>query len=187
MATFKLTEELIAEITQQILDQKDSALISHLEEFHYADVAEIINELKEEEATYLIKLLDSDLTSDVLTELDDDLREIILSNLSSKEIAGELEELDSDDAADIVGELPDEIVQEVISEIEDKEHAKDIVELLRYDEYSAGGLMAKELVKVKETWSIAGCVREMRLQAKKVTRVHSIYVYQNPYSRSLYS
>jgi len=176
MTPFKLTDELIAEIQQLVEVQKDSALETLLEEFHYADVAEIINELKEDEATYLIKLLDSDKTSDVLTELDEDIREAILSNLSSKEIAEELEELDSDDAADIVAELPDEIVQEVISEIEDKAHAKDIVDLLRYDENSAGGLMAKELVKVRDTWNVMTCVKEMRAQAENVTRVHSIYV-----------
>jgi len=176
MTPFKLTDELIAEIQQLVEVQKDSALETLLEEFHYADVAEIINELKENEATYLIKLLDSDKTSDVLTELDEDIREAILSNLSSKEIAEELEELDSDDAADIVAELPDEIVQEVISEIEDKAHAKDIVDLLRYDENSAGGLMAKELVKVRDTWNVMTCVKEMRAQAENVTRVHSIYV-----------
>ncbi|MCP4978329.1 MAG: magnesium transporter, partial [Maribacter sp.] len=133
-------------------------------------------ELDEEQAIYLIKLLDSDKTSDVLTELDEDVREAILNNLSVKEIAEELEELDTDDAADIVGELPEDIVQEVISEIEDKKHAKDIVELLRYDENSAGGLMAKELVKVRESWNVLTCVKEMRAQAENVTRVHSIYV-----------
>lgn len=176
MTPFKLTDELLADIEQLIENQKDSALESLLEEVHYADVAEIINELKEDEATYLIKLLESDKTSDVLTELDEDVREAILNNLSAKEIAEELEELDTDDAADIIGELPDEIVQDVISEIEDKEHAKDIVDLLRYDEDSAGGLMAKELVKVKENWNVLTCVKEMRAQAENVTRVHSIYV-----------
>lgn len=176
MTPFKLTDEFVADIEQLIETQKDSALESLLEEVHYADVAEIINELNEDEATYLIKLLDSDKTSDVLTELDEDVREAILGNLSTKEIAGELEELDTDDAADIVAELPDEIVQEVISEIEDKEHAKDIVDLLRYDENSAGGLMAKELVKVRNTWNVLTCVKEMRAQAENVTRVHSIYV-----------
>ncbi|MGB5818508.1 MAG: magnesium transporter [Saonia sp.] len=176
MTPFKLTEELVAEIEQLIEDQKDTRLISLLEEVHYADVAEIINELNEDEATYLIKLLDSDKTSDVLTELDDDVREAILGNLSSKEIAEELEELDTDDAADIIAELPGELVQEVISEIGDKEHAKGIVDLLRYDENSAGGLMAKELVKVRENWDVLTCVKEMRLQAENVTRVHSIYV-----------
>lgn len=176
MTSFKLTDELVAEIKQLIEVQKDSGLESLLGEVHYADIAEIIDELNEDEATYLIKLLDSDKTSDVLTELDEDVREAILSKLSNKEIAEELEELDSDDAADIVGELPEEIVQEVIAEIEDKEHAKDIVDLLRYDENSAGGLMAKELVKVNHNWNVLTCVKEMRAQAENVTRVHSIYV-----------
>ncbi len=176
MIPFKLTDELVAEIEQLVENRQDADLLSLMEEVHYADVAEIINELSENQAIYLIKLLDSDKTSDILTELDDDVREAILNNLSSKEIAEELEELDTDDAADIVAELPQEIVQEVISEIEDREHAKDIVDLLRYDENSAGGLMAKELVKANENWNVLTCVKEMRAQAENVTRVHSIYV-----------
>ena len=176
MTPFKLTDDLLEEIQQLIRDQQDSRLESLMGEVHYADVAEIIDELELDQATYLFKLLDSDKTSDVLTELDDDVREAVLGNLSTKEIAEELTELDTDDAADIVAELPDEIVQDVISEIEDKEHAKDIVDLLRYDENSAGGLMAKELVKVYEHWNVTTCVKEMRSQAENVRRVHSIYV-----------
>jgi magnesium transporter len=176
MTPFKLTEELLDEIGQLIDQQQNDALTALLEEVHYADVAEIINELDEDQATYLIKLLNSDKTSDVLTELDEDVREAILRNLSSKEIAGELEELDTDDAADIVAELPKELIQKVISEITDRDHARDIVDLLRYDENSAGGLMAKELVKVNENWNVLTCVKEMRQQAENVTRVHSIYV-----------
>ncbi len=176
MTPFKITDELIADIEQLIETQNDHDLQSLLEDVHYADIAEIIDELNEDEATYLIKLLDSDKTSDVLTELDEDVREAILGNLSTKEIADELGELDTDDAADIIGELPKEMVHEVISQIEDREHAKDIVDLLRYDENSAGGLMAKELVKVRENWDVLTCVKEMRAQAENVTRVHSIYV-----------
>lgn len=176
MTPFKLTDELLANIEELIEKHENTKLVALMQEVHYADVAEILNELNTEQATYLIKLLDSDKTSDVLTELDDDVREAVLKNLSTKEIAEELEELDTDDAADIVAELPDEIVHEVISEIEDREHAREIVELLRYDEDSAGGLMAKELVKVNENWNVLTCVKEMRAQAENVTRVHSIYV-----------
>jgi len=176
MIPFKLTDDLVDEIRLLIENQNDDQLRSLMKEFHYADIAEIANELDEDEATYLIKLLDSEKTSDILTELDEDVREGVLNNLSPKEIADEIEELDTDDAADIVGELPTELVQKVISEIEDREHAKDIVDLLRYDEDSAGGLMAKELVKVFEDWTVTKCVREMRIQAENVTRVHSIYV-----------
>lgn len=176
MTPFKLTEEFLENIEVLIANHSDAELSSLLNEIHFADIAEIVNELNEGDATYLFKVLDSDKTSDVLTELDEDVRESILGNLSAKEIAEELDELDTDDAADIIGELPKELVQKVISEIEDREHAKDIVDLLRYDENSAGGLMAKELVKVNENWNVLTCVKEMRLQAENVTRVHSIYV-----------
>jgi magnesium transporter len=176
MIPFKLSDELIEQVAQLIKDKKDIVLLGLLEDIHYADIAEIIDELNLDEATYIIKLLDSEKTSDILTEVDDDVREKILENLSAKEIAEEIDELDTDDAADIISELPEERKQEVISELEDREHAKEIVELLRYDEDSAGGLMAKELVKVNENWNVLTCVKEMRKQAEEVTRVHSIYV-----------
>ncbi|MFT0713654.1 magnesium transporter [Flagellimonas lutimaris] len=176
MTPFKLTDELLDEIRQLISDQKNAQLQSMMKEFHYADIAEIADELEVEGATYLIKLLDSEKTSDILAEMHEDIREAVLKNLTAKEIAGELSELDTDDAADIINELPKELVQEVISEIEDRDHAKDIVDLLRYEDDSAGGLMAKELVKVNENWTVTTCIKEMRAQAENVTRVHSIYV-----------
>ena len=176
---FQLSKELVINVRQLIETQNDEALQQQLNEFHYADVAEILEELNFEQSVYIIKLLDSDKTSDILTELDEDLRENILKNLSAKEIAEEVEELDSDDAADIISELPEARQEEVISKIEDQEHKAEIQELLAYDENSAGGLMAKELVKVNENWTVTQCVREMRAQAENVTRVHSIYVVDN--------
>ena len=173
---FELTEEFIEQIEQYIANNDGDALKGLLDDFHFADVAELLQELNHEEATYLVKLLDSEITSEALMELDDDFRERILDNLSPSEIADELDEMDTDDAADIIAELDDDIQKQVIDHIEDEDHAADIVDLLRYDEDTAGGLMAKELVRVKETWTVAGCVREMRRQAENVTRVHSIYV-----------
>ncbi|MEO1031512.1 MAG: magnesium transporter [Bacteroidota bacterium] len=173
---FQLTDELIEKVEILVEDQNDKALKTLLNEFHYADIAEILDELDLDDAIYVIKLLDSETTSDVLTELDEDNREKILKNLSAKEIAEEVEELDTDDAADIIAELPEERQEAVISQIEDEEHKAEIQELLAYDDYSAGGLMAKELVKVYETWTVAGCLRRIRGQAKEVKRVHSIYV-----------
>jgi magnesium transporter len=179
MEPFKLTQETLDEIKSLIGAHNTVALQEYFNDFHYADIAEIANELQLEEALFLIRTLDSERTGDVLTELDEDLREEILSELSAVEIASELAELDTDDAADIITELPTELAQEVISEIEDREHAAEIIELLRYDENSAGGLMAKELIKVNENWTVTTCVREMRAQAEYVTRVHSIYVVDN--------
>lgn len=173
---FQISDELIEKVERLIDSKKDNETLELLDEFHYADIAEILEELDFSQATYIIKLLDSETTSDILAELDEDIREKILSRLSAKEIAEEIEELDSDDAADIIAELPEELRKIVISQIEDKAHKADIEELLAYDEDSAGGLMAKELVKVNENWTVTRCVIEMRLQAENVTRVHSIYV-----------
>lgn len=173
---FQLTDEFIERIELLISNKDNKELRNELNEIHFADIADLLEELKSDDATYLIKLLESELTSEALMELEYDVREKILDRLSPKEIAKELEELDTDDAADIVAELDENIQQKVIERIKDEEHAADIVELLNYDEDTAGALMAKELVQVKETWTVAGCVREMRRQAENVTRVHSIYV-----------
>ena len=176
---FVLTDELISKILDFINSSDDNSILETFSNYHHADIAEIIEELNSEEATYIIKLLDSEKTSDVLMELDDDYREKILKNLSIKEIAEEVEELDSDDATDIISELPEEKQKKVISKIIDAEHKADIKELLKYDEDSAGGLMAKELIKVNENWTVTRCVKEMRFQASEVTRVHSVYVVDN--------
>ena len=176
---FQINDELIDNIINLIDNSDNKRILKNFNELHHADIAEILEELTSDQATYIIKLLDSEKTSDILMELDDDDRERILNNLSAKEIAEEVEELDTDDATDIISELPEERQKRVISKIEDKEHKADIKELLKYDEDSAGGLMAKELVKVNENWSVTRCVKEMRSQASEVTRVHSVYVVDN--------
>ncbi|WP_396597801.1 magnesium transporter [Dokdonia sp. R86516] len=173
---FQLTSNLIDQIQAHVAVQDEVALKELLTDLHHADIAEILDEVDADEAAYLVLLLDSEQTSEALMELDEDVREKLLENLTPAEIADEVEEMDTDDAVDMIGELDDDIQLAVINQIEDEEHKADIREMLQYDENSAGGLMAKELIKVKETWTVAGCVREMRRQAEEVTRVHSIYV-----------
>lgn len=176
MEEFKISKELIQQLGEFIQSKNDQQLEVLLNDMHHADIAEILDELDFDQATYIFKVLDSEKTAEILLELEDDLRENILSRLSPKEIAEELDELETNDAADIIGELSKEKKAEVISELQDVEHAKDIVELLRYKEDTAGGIMHKELVKVNENWNVLTCVKEMRIQAENISRVHSIYV-----------
>jgi len=176
MATFQIDTPFLENLKDLIREQEDSKLKRKFKPIHYADVAEIIQLLSQDEATYVVKLLDSETTADALAEVDPDIRESILDNLSAKEIALEVAELDTDDAADLILELSEDRQEKVMSQIEDDEHVQDIRELLKYDENTAGGLMAKELVKVKEDLSVLKCLNEMRAQAEYVTRVHSIYV-----------
>ena len=176
MPKFEISNSGIDAIKEHINKGSDKRLRKRLKDLHYADIAEVIYELSTEQATYLVKLLDSEKTADALAEVDEDIREGILEKLSAKEIAEEIEELDTDDAADLIAELPEDRQEIVMSQITDSDHVEDIRELLTYQENTAGGLMAKELVKVEENLSVLKCLNEMRSQAEEVTRVHSIYV-----------
>ena len=174
----EINSAYIEELTSLIESQNSKELISRIVELHIADIAEIIEDLSLENAKYLFELIsDEEKSAAVLVELEDDTREELLEDLSAKEIAKEvIDNLESDDAADLIGELSEDKKEEVLSHIEDEELASDISDLLNYPEDTAGGLMAKELIKVNEKWNTLQCLREMRKQAEHVKQVHTIYV-----------
>ena len=176
MATFQIDTPFLENLKDLIQEQQNSKLKRKFKPMHYADLAEIIELLSKDDATYIVKLLGSEKTAEALAEVNPDIRESILENLSAKEIALEVAELDTDDATDIILELPEDRQEKVMSQIENDEHVQDIRDLLKYDENTAGSLMAKELVKVQEDLSVLNCLNEMRAKAENVTRVHSIYV-----------
>lgn len=172
-----LTREYIDRLRDQIHVGKDLEIQSALSGLYPVDIAEIFEELKGDEIAYLYKLLDKDKAADVLVELDEDVRERLLSGLTSREIATEvIDRIDSDDAADMISEMSSEKIEEIISHIDDDEQASDLIDLLNYPEGTAGALMAKELVKVNQNWTVATCIREMRKQAEDLESVYSIYV-----------
>ncbi len=179
MSNFQIHKDFITAIKVLIAEESNLKLRRRLKDLHHADIAELVNELNPDQGTYLIKLLDSEKTADILPELDEYQREAVLENLSAKEIAEEVEILDTDDAADIIAELPEERKEKVMSEITDSSHIDDIRELLTYEENSAGGLMAKELVKVEESLSVLKCLNTIKSQAEEITRIHSVYVVDN--------
>ncbi len=176
----EISTEFIEEISELIARDNSVKLQKVLIDLHIADIAEVLEEISLEDARKLYAIIDEEKSAEILVELDDSLREDLLADLTSKEIAEEvIENLESDDAADVIGELPEEKQEEVLSHIEDKEHASDISDLLSFPEDSAGGLMAKELIKVNENWNTLQCLREMRKQAEHVKKVHTIYVVDN--------
>jgi magnesium transporter len=174
---FELTKDFIGELNERIENKDQKSIMTMITDCHPADIAEILDELEFENTCFLFELLEDNIAADVLVELEDDLREELLKIHSPKEIAEEfVDNMDSDDAADIISELPENKKQEVLSHLEDQDLASDIVDLLNYDEDTAGGLMAKELIKVNSNWSVMRCVKEMRRQAEDVELVYTIYV-----------
>ena len=173
---FELTKEFLERIRQAIGSEDTVWILEHVSDLHFADIAEIIDELSMEQARFLYYQLSEELQADVLMELEEEVRDRFVASLSSKEIAEQLENLDSDDAADILMELPDEKIQEVISQMEDDEAADDIVDLLNYDEDTAGGLMQKEFIQARLDWPVNRALVELRRQAEDVEQVYTIYV-----------
>ncbi len=100
---FVLTKDLFFELRQWIADGNDTAIEDALAEAHEADLAELLNKLRHEEAIYIYKLLDEERAAKVMLKLDEDVRKKLLSGLTSSEIAEDLiEKIDSDDAADVI-------------------------------------------------------------------------------------
>jgi len=173
---FELTKEFLDELRAKVAEQDGHWISEHILELHYADIAEVLDLLSNEEAKYIYFQLEENVQADVLMELEEEVRDRFLASLSTKEIADQLENLDSDDAADILGEFSEEQIQEVISHMEDDEAAEDIVDLLNYDEDTAGGLMQKEFIQARLDWPVNRCLVELRRQAEDVEKVYTIYV-----------
>lgn len=173
---FELTDDFLVNLREAITAENGAFVVEHFSALYPADIAEIFNELAIEEAKYVYSQLDEQIAADVLVELDDDVRENFLASLTSKEIAEHIDNMDSDDAADVIAELPDKLQDEVLSQMEDSEQASDIVDLLNYDENTAGGLMATELVRVHVNSNAIECLREIRAQADAVENIYAIYV-----------
>ncbi len=174
---FELTREYIDELKAAISKEDNLAAFNLIKELHPADIAIIFGEISNEEAKFLYILLDGEKAADVLIEMEEDDRESFLEILPGDVIAREfIGMMDSDDAADVIRELSEEKQEEILQSIHDVEQAGDIADLLGYADDTAGGLMAKELVKVNENWDMNTCMKEIRKQAAEIDEIYYVYV-----------
>lgn len=176
---FELSQEYLERLKAAIDNEHDAFIISSLKEVKPADISSVLNEFDVEDAHYVLKLLDKEVGAEILAELDKGLQENLFKAFSSVEAASLIEFIDSDDAADILNDLPVIKREEIIALLHNEEKANHIVDLLRYDEDSAGGLMAKELIKANVNWTVGKCIEEIRRQAENVQKMYSVYVVDN--------
>lgn len=172
----EITREYIDFIVEKLQENNTEVLAEQFALLHPADIAEIITHVPDEFTMSILNMFDNEKNADIIAELDEDNRAHLLETLTPKEIANVvIENMDSDDAADLLAELSTEIKDEIISELTDKEQASDIIDLLSYPEDSAGGIMAKEFVKININWTVHECIIELRKQAEEVNSVHTVY------------
>ncbi|MDH5608171.1 MAG: magnesium transporter [Cyclobacteriaceae bacterium] len=173
---FELTKEYLERFGQALDARDDSFVTQSLRGVKAADITTLLFEFSAEESKYVFGLLDPETDADILIELDEDIRKEFMGGFTAAELARYVDEMESDDAADVLRDLPLKKREEVIGMLTNEEKEGYILDLLRYDEDVAGGLMAKEYIKVDINWSVSQCIEEIRKQAEKVEKIYSLYV-----------
>ena len=174
-ADIEIDQDFLNDIRDLVDSKAEFILKNIIRDLHPADIAEILDHLDEEERNYVFQILDTEMASDVILELDDASREDILENLDETQISEMIDEMPSDDAANIVQELDTETAQKVLDQVED-EISEDVRELLQYDPDSAGGIMQLEYIYVYDTETVAEAIEEVREHSQKVEKIYDIYV-----------
>ena len=176
LTPFEPTQEYLDKFREAVENKNDVFIRKSLDLVRHEDVSSLLEEFSAEESKYILELLEKEVASDVIEDLDEDTRSKFLTVFEPEELAEYIEEIETDDAADILNDLPIKVREEVIANIVNSEKADYIIELLRYDEDCAGGLMAKELIKANVNWNVVQCIEEIRRQAENVDKIYAVYV-----------
>jgi magnesium transporter len=161
---------------QQHLDRAEyTVLRSLLGSLHPADIAEVMEELADDDKIALLKQLDNETAAEVLAVVDEHSGQALLQLLTDSEVVSLLEEMPSDDAADIISQLDPEKSRQVDALLPTVEREM-LHELLEFEEDTAGGIMEVEKVAVREDATIRDAIALVRKVADDVENVQSIYV-----------
>jgi magnesium transporter len=175
----EITREYIDQVEEAIARQDTAFLLETMSEMYPADITTVLYELDANESKYVLDLLPPEIGAEILSDLDYDIRTDFLQYFTSQEIARYVNLMDSDDAVDILNEQNVQRREEIIALLDNEEKAEDILDLLHYEEDCAGGLMAKELIKVNINWRVRQCIEEIRRQAEDVEKIYTVYVVDN--------
>jgi magnesium transporter len=163
--------EILDTLRELIKTEQVNFALPIIADLHPADIAEIMAHLDDDERKSLFNIMPPDKASEVLVELEENVKEDVLEELDSAQIAEMVNEMDSDDATDILSDMSEEQVNNVLKHVEE-ENSEEIQELLSYREDTAGGIMAKEFVSVHASSTVQIAIEEIR---KKLQDVEDIY------------
>ena len=158
-------EARIEDIIVEAMDAGETERVRDIvRELHYADVADLLERLSREDRARAVEIIRDIFDPEVLSELDETVREDVVNALGVKEVANALSELDSDDAVFVLEEM-DEAQQQLYLEHVNDEDRSLIEQGLSYPEDSAGRLMQREVVTVPSQWNVGQCIDYVRRRA----------------------
>ena len=143
------------------------------------EVVETLKELDLKERTELAQSLDDDKLADVLEEMDDADRVALVNNLEEERIADVLGEMSPDDAADVLKEVGTETAEELLNLMAVTD-AEDVRRLMKYEDYSAGGMMTTDPVILNIDATVADALAAVRRKELAPALASQVFVCRAP-------
>lgn len=158
---YALDRKVISSILHAVDVGDQARLAALMEPLHAADIADILEQINVGDRTRLIRLYDRQFDGDILSELDDTIREEVISVLTPHVLAEAVRDLQSDDVVDLVEDLNEPQQEAILGALEDSDRVA-VEQALSYPEYSAGRLMQREVVMAPEHWTVGQAIDHMR-------------------------
>lgn len=144
-------------------------------ELRPADLAELLELVRQDERHALVEMLGSDLNPETLHELDESVRDDVMEMLDPSVIASAVAEMDSDDAVYLLEDMDAHDQREILEQLPATDRAV-LEKSLEYPEYSAGRLMQRELVAVPPFWDIGQTIDYLREAEQLPDEFYEIFV-----------
>ena len=132
-----------------------------MDPLHAADIADLLEQISAFDRARLIRLYDREFDGEILSEVDESIRNEVIGILAPQVLQEAMRELDSDDVVDIIEDLGDAQQETILSALEDGDRAA-VEQALTFPEYSAGRLMQREVVKAPEHWTVGAAIDYLR-------------------------
>ena len=170
--------EKLLEIIDELENKKFSTLKPILAEMEPVDIAEIINDIDEEKAPRLFRILPKDLANEVFVNMDSDRQEILIKTFTDRELSGVINDLFADDTVDIIEEMPSNVVRRILR-VANLETRESINKILGFPKDSAGSIMTPECITLRPTMTVDEALKKIRRQAVDKETIYTCYVTDN--------
>jgi len=178
-ASSTVTWNEISGFTISETNQGVSNLLGTLSNLRAADLASVLHDLTVKRRAEVARALDDERLADVLEEMNEASRVELLAELEGERAADVLEEMDPDDAADLLREIGQEKAQTLLALME-PEDAEDVQRLMRYEDYSAGGMMTTEPIVLTADSTVAEALSRVRLSEVAPGLASQVFVCRQP-------
>jgi magnesium transporter len=158
---FSLPTRLFDDVLDAVEAEDSAALDALLNPLHAADIADLLEQIDKRDRKALLRLWKGGMDGEILSELDDNLREEVIQSLAPGELAIAMRELETDDVVDLVEDLDAEQKAAVLGSLDQVDRAV-VEKALAYPDYSAGRLMQVEVARVPVHWTVGEAIDYLR-------------------------